>query len=92
MVGTESGGYAARCLSRLIVRNTVLPSEVAVGLSFMKKNSRGGTARQVRPALAASAHLQSWSRCPGLLRLRMVVRSRHHDSSIVAQVVPNPAI
>ena len=35
MVGTESGGYAARCLSRLIVRNTVLPSEVAVKLATL---------------------------------------------------------
>jgi len=35
MVGTESGGYAARCLSRLIVRNTVLPSEVAVKLAAL---------------------------------------------------------
>jgi hypothetical protein len=38
MVGTEFGvrtGYAARCLSRLIVRNTVLPSEVAVKLAAL---------------------------------------------------------
>ena len=38
MVGTEFGvrtGYAARCLSRLIVRNTVLHSEVAVKLAAL---------------------------------------------------------